>query len=94
MNFERLLVLFESECIRYEVVIVLAVAVVTRYHNAHIANRHFGLGTLADSVDSNPSQLFEATTDLKSDRNLVVAIGATVLTVESVDVSIMLWGER
>lgn len=46
------ILLIERERDGYELVLVVAVAVVARHHNAGIANTHLGPSTLSDSVDA------------------------------------------
>jgi hypothetical protein len=50
--FELGILLVEREHDRYELVLVVAVAIVTRHYNAYITNTHLGLSTLGDSVDT------------------------------------------
>jgi hypothetical protein len=46
------ILLVEAECDGDELVLVVAVAVVARHHNARISNAHLGPSTLGDSVDA------------------------------------------
>jgi hypothetical protein len=46
------ILLVKRECDRDELVLVVAIAVVTRHYNAHIANTYLSPSTLSDSIDA------------------------------------------